>query len=553
MRTIKKPLCFLIFALVVNHYSFGQVVDFESINIPVNNGNGHALLNSGFSLAERCSVHFHLCDPDLIQQGVDLINSVVTAKPNVVETGGSTPHAYKNDGHVSSYSCYAGNMDNLSLTNSGGVQNCQFLTDELGLSTASNMHALLIEYPLDPVQFVSGDIMDVDDNGTSNKCEAWIIEAYDPNFIKIATEIIASDGCQQLAAISGHNGSPTGDGIPSRFEIDLSGTANAISYVVIRYHPSATRTTDIGLAFDNFHSGCSTPEACLNGNNHIHWGRFHNSGAYDWFYSDYAYSSIDGHLPPGMLNISTPSDGREFCENWNYKSTDCNDDNPSLIVNGLTNGNGLTRVIGFGLNLIPNGRYQVCYDAKRLENCCFDLAPPALISRVTQFLGGNLLNETNLIMTDPDDPCDWGSYANSFCVSNNGWWGFVYIELLHDSDPYQDGSDFVLDNLKVKHVGTCGQTVRSLQEERSFDLQEGTIYPNPTNGMLKIELPEKVIGQTISFALFDVSGRLVVQEQILVQTPIIQKKLKESISNGTYIVKIIGEDFSETKKIEIVR
>ncbi len=74
------------------------------------------------------------------------------------------------------------------------------------------------------------------------------------------------------------------------------------------------------------------------------------------------------------------------------------------------------------------------------------------------------------------------------------------------------------------------------------------IYPNPTNGLLKVELSNLPSGQQVNLFLFDLSGKLILEKSK------VQEFTEIDISNhpaGNYILKIyIGEVNTEWKIIK---
>jgi hypothetical protein len=73
-----------------------------------------------------------------------------------------------------------------------------------------------------------------------------------------------------------------------------------------------------------------------------------------------------------------------------------------------------------------------------------------------------------------------------------------------------------------------------------------TLYPNPTNGILNIILPQNSILQ--DYSIFDISGKKLLNGKIDLSGTIINV---ESLSSGTYFVKLSGPQVQATKMLII--
>ena len=90
------------------------------------------------------------------------------------------------------------------------------------------------------------------------------------------------------------------------------------------------------------------------------------------------------------------------------------------------------------------------------------------------------------------------------------------------------------------YVDTCTSSINNLSEKRI------SIYPNPTNGKVNIDLPE---GEDFLFTLSDLQGRIVLQEKNIAEEFVFDTK---EISKGTYLIKLesVKEKYSKKLLIE---
>jgi len=73
------------------------------------------------------------------------------------------------------------------------------------------------------------------------------------------------------------------------------------------------------------------------------------------------------------------------------------------------------------------------------------------------------------------------------------------------------------------------------------------LYPNPTNGILNISLPENN-GKGITIKVTNVIGKVVLENKVINSSN--QSKLDLSgFDSGIYFVKVIGNGFENTVKV----
>ncbi|MBX2979213.1 MAG: T9SS type A sorting domain-containing protein [Flavobacteriales bacterium] len=78
-----------------------------------------------------------------------------------------------------------------------------------------------------------------------------------------------------------------------------------------------------------------------------------------------------------------------------------------------------------------------------------------------------------------------------------------------------------------------------------------SLYPNPTNGLLYIELGEEVKGN-FQVRVLDMSGRAVAEHQLAAQAGVKTMDLN-SLSTGQYLVQVITENWVSTKQVQVAR
>lgn len=88
-------------------------------------------------------------------------------------------------------------------------------------------------------------------------------------------------------------------------------------------------------------------------------------------------------------------------------------------------------------------------------------------------------------------------------------------------------------------------------EERMLDLAEGLqIYPNPSNGVVNLQLNKQQINKNLSLNIVDVLGRSVYTANLYTKTPLNAFDLSK-LSNGAYFLIIDSEGKKTSKKLII--
>lgn len=106
-------------------------------------------------------------------------------------------------------------------------------------------------------------------------------------------------------------------------------------------------------------------------------------------------------------------------------------------------------------------------------------------------------------------------------------------------------------------TGVCeiaSKKVKLNPHPRLGDVEDATIvvYPNPANENIYIQLPSSQINSTFSLIISDLSGRTVYSENsISDESGLMHVHLQNSISSGTYIIQLIGDNYNATTPIVI--
>lgn len=107
-------------------------------------------------------------------------------------------------------------------------------------------------------------------------------------------------------------------------------------------------------------------------------------------------------------------------------------------------------------------------------------------------------------------------------------------------DPY-NGDGGAVSNFSIE---ICSLTLST----PSNNLNSLNIYPNPSKGIINIDLGDNFNGETTTYSLFDAQGR----EVISIKSSNSRETINvENISNGIYILSVESGDFKSTEKIII--
>ncbi len=228
-----KHFNLLLVMLFVVSIAKGQIIDFENLSIQ----EGNKVTNQ-FCMDE-CCVTFYLGEK--VSPGVyNIIGQPVLAKV------GSPKIAFKGPLNTTCQDYTTDDMISLTLPSYVVGPDCYFLTDGIGLSEASTIKALIIEYA-SPSSKTSGQILDIDFTADGTE-EIWKLTAFQNSggtFIPVASQTLCP------SATLG------GDGGTAPFAFNSS---TPFDRIVVEY--IGTKQNNIGLGFDNF-SICSINTPCI--------------------------------------------------------------------------------------------------------------------------------------------------------------------------------------------------------------------------------------------------------------------------------------------------
>lgn len=125
--------------------------------------------------------------------------------------------------------------------------------------------------------------------------------------------------------------------------------------------------------------------------------------------------------------------------------------------------------------------------------------------------------------------------SGSFSIPNEALIGStrMRVSMRYNTTPNSCGS---FDYGEVEDY-TVNITEPSLSNDE-FSLNEIKIYPNPFNNSFNISLSSNFIGHKIEVSVYDMRGRLIIQENSVFDQKSISVDNLKSISNGTYFIKI---------------
>ncbi|WP_104734255.1 T9SS type A sorting domain-containing protein [Hanstruepera ponticola] len=157
-------------------------------------------------------------------------------------------------------------------------------------------------------------------------------------------------------------------------------------------------------------------------------------------------------------------------------------------------------------------------------------------------------------------------------IDNELVWQFSNVNLPPESEDEAGSNGFVLFKVKPNSGFAVGDiipntadiyfdfnpaiTTNTFETEfvnnlsvTEFDSSQFSIYPNPTNNVLNVNLNGQ-IGSQLSVAIYDIQGKLISDE--LYKTDTINFQIDVSnLSTGLYVIKFYNDEFQEIKKLII--
>ncbi len=129
-----------------------------------------------------------------------------------------------------------------------------------------------------------------------------------------------------------------------------------------------------------------------------------------------------------------------------------------------------------------------------------------------------------------DDWVEYSKYTKNTIGSSTNKYGFITIDSL----------------IKGEYTFANGDLKTGIEEtnKKSFEM---TVYPNPTNDLLNIELLSEKKTDQFDLTIYDLNGKIVLEKKIgnYVSFP------TDSLKSGNYIVKVKNSQFEQTQKVII--
>ncbi|OIQ28276.1 MAG: hypothetical protein BM564_09390, partial [Bacteroidetes bacterium MedPE-SWsnd-G2] len=91
------------------------------------------------------------------------------------------------------------------------------------------------------------------------------------------------------------------------------------------------------------------------------------------------------------------------------------------------------------------------------------------------------------------------------------------------------------------NVSSCDAIVTITETtlgEPELEIEHTNIYPNPFNDMIYVDLPSKFEGDKITVQIFDLNGRLVLNELLIVNSGKLQIRSISNLEQGPYFLKL---------------
>ena len=126
--------------------------------------------------------------------------------------------------------------------------------------------------------------------------------------------------------------------------------------------------------------------------------------------------------------------------------------------------------------------------------------------------------------------------AGNFSIPGNSTLGStrMRVSMRYNTTPNSCGS---FDYGEVEDYSVNITDIPSLSNDK-FNINDVKIYPNPFNNSFNISLSSNFIGHKIEVSVYDMRGRLIIQENSVFDQKAINVDNLKSISNGTYFIKI---------------
>lgn len=326
---------------------------------------------------------------------------------------------------------------------------CFFLTDDPN-GPGRNPQSLYALYDGVSCSVASGYLLDIDGHlPTGNHPswqEGWKITAFpvnpsaSPQSVYMYSPYYAN---YDPNPVGPSNGSPTGDGIASYWEVDLG--TETIKYIEFDYIGSPNAY--VGIAFDEFNL-CSAAQAdstgCCDGTNLIPNGTFEagNTGFSSGYTNQSTFSA--NSIIPGQYGIVNSAQALAVSPQWSaLNHTNCSTSGTFMAVNGRTMTNSSVAVYQqLNIPVEEDKEYVLCYYYKSLPQCAFEVWQDGNLTPVIS--GGS--STLNTCGKDTTGLCGWTKA--SYTVIPNG--NTISFSLYLNQGGVGDGNDFALDDISLQ-------------------------------------------------------------------------------------------------------
>lgn len=138
------------------------------------------------------------------------------------------------------------------------------------------------------------------------------------------------------------------------------------------------------------------------------------------------------------------------------------------------------------------------------------------------------------------------------------FWSFIFPMVVFSQQSHEETTTYSYDNLNrlvqvIYNDGTSyGYVYDNLGNRIQLDVEilgideedlknTITLYPNPPDEFLSVQMPENLISETSEISLYDVNGRLLKFQKLKVENRVIRISV-ENLSNGVYLLRVTNND-----------
>jgi hypothetical protein len=214
----------------------------------------------------------------------------------------------------------------------------------------------------------------------------------------------------------------------------------------------------------------------------------------------------------------------------------------SAVVNGIAVSGMLDSITmkpksGFAYNLKPTalvGKWQ--YMASNPGSITIEFTRWNSITKMRETIGSGSKTLSGMAMS-------WASFSIPITYTASGEPDSCII-LLKASGTTPVADDYLwVDNLELTGAPN---SIRKIENANPF-----TVYPNPANGVITLDF-NSLNAKQATVQLFDITGKIIKSEIVNLAVGVSKQTLNISdLAKGTYLVKVICGETTETKKLII--